>query len=158
MSRWPGNAKEQRTTFGGLSRSELMSRVRSTGNETTELRLMKLLRKAGLKGWRRHYPLLGRPDFVWTAERVAVFVDGCFWHGHDCGRKNTTPKTNAKAWYEKIERNRVRDRRITRELRRLGWSVVRIWECKLAESPGECIRRIRVILTRKRGERPNSGS
>lgn len=148
MARWPGDARKQRTTFGGLSRSELMSRVRSRGNETTEVRLAKLLRKAGLKGWQRGYPLIGSPDFVWRDARVAVFVDGCFWHGHGCKRRNVQPKTNAKAWKEKIEGNKKRDRRVNRELRRQGWSVVRIWECRLAEDPDACVRRIRRTLSR----------
>jgi DNA mismatch endonuclease (patch repair protein) len=122
-----------------------MSQVRSKGNVTTEKRLASLLRSAGLRGWRRHQSLLGRPDFVWLKQKVAVFVDGCFWHGHECGR-NLTPKTNVKAWREKIERNKDRDRQVTRRLRRQGWQVVRIWECQLAELPVRCIGRIQRAL------------
>lgn len=122
------------TSFGGLPRSVLMSRIRSSGNATTELRLIALLRKSGLKGWRRNYPLFGKPDFVFPNERVTIFVDGCFWHGHQCGR-NLTPMSNASAWQEKISRNQRRDRRVTRELRFRGWSVLRIWECRLTKSP-----------------------
>jgi DNA mismatch endonuclease, patch repair protein len=142
MSRWPGNAQREGTSFAGLSRSELMARVRSKGNKTTEILLASLLRKAGLSGWRRHYSLLGRPDFVWQAARVAVFADGCFWHGHHCG-KNINPKTNAPAWRLKIRRNRARDRKNTKLLRQNGWTVVRIWECQLATKPGACVSRIR---------------
>ena len=145
MSRWPGNAKNQRTTFGGLSRAQLMSRVRSRGNETTEKRLASLLRRAGLIGWRRHRSLPGRPDFVWPRLRVAVFVDGCFWHGHDCG-KNISPKTNSDAWQTKIRGNKARDRRVTRLLRDRGWLVLRIWECRLSRQPTRCIRRIELAL------------
>jgi DNA mismatch endonuclease, patch repair protein len=145
MSRWPGNAQRERTTFGGLSRGQLMSRVRSTGNQTTEKRLASLLRASGLIGWRRHQPLLGRPDFVWRTAKVVVFVDGCFWHGHDCG-KNISPKTNAKAWRIKINKNRARDGRVADLLRREGWRVARIWECELAKSPRRCVVRIRRIL------------
>ena len=103
-----------------------MSRVRGKGNLTTEERLASLLRKARLRGWRRHQPLPGRPDFVWYNAGLVVFVDGCFWHGHDC-RRNLAPKTNAQAWKEKFERNRRRDMRTARQLRRAGWSVIRIW-------------------------------
>jgi DNA mismatch endonuclease (patch repair protein) len=142
MSRWPGNAQEERTTFGGLRRGQLMSRVRSTGNLTTEERLASLLRETGLTGWRRHQPLPGRPDFAWLKMKVAVFVDGCFWHGHDCG-KNITPKTNVKAWQDKIELAQARDRRVTRVLRQLGWKVLRVWECRLRMDPNWCVRRIR---------------
>ena len=141
MSHWPGNANRECTTFAGLHRGQLMSHVRSTGNRTTERRLATLVREAGLTGWRRHQPLPGTPDFVWRAAKVAVFVDGCFWHGHHCG-KNVTPKTNAKAWRQKIERNQARDRRASRELRQAGWMVIRIWECQLKMSPGRCVARI----------------
>lgn len=146
MPRWPKPTETHPTTFGGLSRSELMSRIRSKGNVTTELRLLELLRKSSLKGWRRHYRLPGKPDFAWPRLKAAVFVDGCFWHGHDCGR-NLKPRTNVTAWQEKIEKNKRRDRLTTRELRRRGWSVVRIWECQLARAPRFCITRIKRILT-----------
>ncbi|HUS58093.1 MAG TPA: very short patch repair endonuclease [Planctomycetota bacterium] len=147
MSRWPGNAERERTTFGGLSRGQLMSRVRSFGNRTTERRLVGLLRKAHLSGWRRRYTLLGHPDFVWPKAKVAVFVDGCFWHGHDCG-KNISPKTNAAAWQEKIHQNKERDRLVNRSLRQQGWQIVRLWECQLAKNPDTCIARIRKALDR----------
>ena len=145
MSRWPGNAQAQRTTFGGLSRGQLMSRVRSTGNETTERRLALLLRNARLTGWRRNQSLLGHPDFLWPKAKVVVFVDGCFWHGHDCG-KNVSPKTNRKEWRDKIRNNQARDRRVTNDLRRQGWRVTRIWECELAGYPGRCVARIERML------------
>ncbi len=141
MSRWPGNARRERTTFAGLSRGELMSRVRSVGNQTTEKKLARLLREAGLSGWRRHQPIIGRPDFVWPKMKVAIFVDGCFWHGHNC--RNLTPKTNAEAWREKIIMTQARDRRANRLLRQQGWKVIRIWECHLTKSPNRCLMRIR---------------
>ena len=124
MGLWPGKADEQTTTFGALTRSQLMKRVRNTGNKTTEMTLARLLRKSQLKGWLRHLPLPGKPDFAWPKKKVAVFVDGCFWHGHDCG-KNVTPKTNANKWREKIEGNQRRDRRVARQLRAQGWCVIR---------------------------------
>ena len=145
MSRWPGNAQTERTTFGGLSRGQLMSRVRSTGNETTEGTLASLLRGSVLTGWRRHQPLPGRPDFAWPKAKVAVFVDGCFWHGHDCGKK-LFPKTNTKEWQDKLSRNRARDRRVVTTLTRNGWRVTRVWECELAARPGRCIARIERML------------
>lgn len=145
MSRWPGNAELERTTFGSLSRGQLMSRVLSTGNQTTEERLASLLRRMGLRGWRRHLPLPGKPDFAWPKAKVAVFVDGCFWHGHDCG-KDISPSTNAEAWQKKIDRNQARDRRVSRLLRRRGWAVIRIWECHLAKEPTRCLWRIRKAM------------
>lgn len=136
-----GGTKPQPTTFGGLSRSELMSRVRSRGNATTELRMMQMLRRARMKGWRRHVALVGKPDFAWTRQRLLVFVHGCFWHGHACGR-NLEPRTNRSEWQAKIARNQRRDLRSTRLLRRSGWSVITIWECQLLRTPDACLRRI----------------
>lgn len=142
MSTWPGDSRRERTTFGGLSRGQLMARVRGVENKTTEQRLVVLLRSAGPAGWRRHRTLPGKPDFSWPRAKVAVFVDGCFWHGHGCG-KNVTPRTNANAWREKINRNQTRDRRVDRALRRGGWSVLRVWECALIRTPERCVARIR---------------
>lgn len=142
MSSWPGNAKKERTTFGRLFRGELMARVRSIANETTEGRLASLLRRNKISGWRRHLRLPGKPDFAWPEARLAVFVDGCFWHGHNCGR-NVTPKTNAQAWREKMLRNKARDRRANRRLRKLGWKVIRIWECQLSANCAPCVLKIR---------------
>lgn len=144
-SKWPGDATKERTTFGGLLRGALMSRVRSTGNKTTEEKLVKLLKEYGLKGWRRRQAVYGHPDFVWRSQHLAVFVDGCFWHGHDC-KKTKLPKTNAMAWAEKIQNNRARDLRVKNKLRRDGWKVIRIWECRLVTNPGREIRRIKRAL------------
>lgn len=119
-----------------------MSRVRSAGNATTELRLIALLRGAKVSGWRRNFPLRGKPDFVFPAARLAVFVDGCFWHGHECGR-NLTPKRNAGLWREKIEGNRRRDRRAAHYLRARGWHVLRVWECTLRKQPAAVMTRIK---------------
>jgi DNA mismatch endonuclease (patch repair protein) len=129
------------TSFGKLSRAELMSRVRSKGNNTTEGRTISLLRAAHVTGWRRHVQLPGNPDFIWRKARVALFVDGCFWHGHNCGR-NLTPKTNADLWERKITATRRRDAANGRLLRDRGWRVIRIWECQLKASPDACLERI----------------
>ena len=67
--------------FSKKKRSQVMAAIRSKGNKTTELRLASILRAHGISGWRRHQPLFGKPDFVFRRERLAVFVDGCFWHG-----------------------------------------------------------------------------
>ncbi|MFM9081137.1 MAG: very short patch repair endonuclease, partial [Opitutaceae bacterium] len=107
-------------------RSEVMARIRGRGNRSTEGRMAKLFRVHGFTGWRRQRPLPGRPDFVCPARRLAVFVDGCFWHG--CPRHGTMPKGNRSFWRAKITRNRERDREVGAELRRLGWKVLRVWE------------------------------
>jgi len=118
--------------FSEAQRSAVMSKVRSTGNKSTELRLIKLFRSAGITGWRRNYPVKGKPDFVFTKHRIAIFVDGCFWHGHDC--RNTRPDKNSEYWKEKRERNMHRDIEITAAFQRRGWTVVRIWECELKKA------------------------
>ena len=110
-------------------RSWLMSRIRGKGNEKTEIRLAKLLRRDGIKGWRRHLPIPGRPDFSFRKQKVAVFVEGCFWHG--CPRCFRLPKQNRAFWKAKIEGNRRRDRSVNGRLRGLGWKVIRIRECRL---------------------------
>jgi DNA mismatch endonuclease (patch repair protein) len=122
----------EKTRFGGLTRSEVMSRIRGKGNEKTEVRLARLLRKAGIRGWRRHLPIPGRPDFSFRKKKVAVFVDGCFWHG--CPKCFRLPKQNREFWRAKIEGNRRRDRSVNGRLRRLGWKVIRIRECQLKHS------------------------
>lgn len=138
---WPGNATRQRTSFGRLRRSELMARVRSFGNRTTEVKLMAVLRQYRIRGWRRHVDLVGKPDFVWRSERVAVFVDGCFWHAHQC-KKAKRIRTNRSDWERKFERNRARDKEVTRALKERGWLVVRIWECDLRTGPARVAARI----------------
>ena len=120
-------------------RSALMASIRSYGNRTTEGRLVALFRAAGVKGWRRHCPLPGKPDFVFRVVRVAIFVDGCFWHG--CPRCYKMPKSNRVFWAKRIRTNMTRDRRVATELRRQGWRVLRVWECRLRQ-PERTLRRI----------------
>lgn len=109
-----------------------MSAVRSRGNRTTEVALGRMLCSAGLRGYRKHWKAEGHPDFAWPGLKVAVFVDGCFWHG--CPRCNESPKTNAAFWATKIDTNRRRDRRVNARLRRDGWIVLRVWECLMGPS------------------------
>ena len=115
--------------FTKKKRSEVMTRVRSRGNEATELALARWFRREGITGWRRNQRVFGKPDFVFWKERVAVFVDGCFWHG--CPRHGTMPKQNGSFWRAKLARNKARDRLVARTLRSDGWKVVRIWEHEL---------------------------
>lgn len=88
-------------------------------------------------------PPLRTPD---PKQKVAVFVDGCFWHG--CPKCSTSPKTNRAFWDRKRETNMARDKRVTRQLRRQGWKVIRIWQHSLKKSPNACLTRIRRALTR----------
>ncbi len=90
---------------------------------------MALFRAHGITGWRRKARVFGKPDFVFRAARVAVFVDGCFWHG--CPRHATRPANRAAWWADKLSGNARRDRRVNRTLRAAGWTVLRVWECAL---------------------------
>jgi DNA mismatch endonuclease (patch repair protein) len=112
--------------FSKAKRSEVMSRIRGSGNRDTELAMIRFLRSHRLSGWRRKQPVFGRPDFVFPRERVAIFVDGCFWHS--CPIHSTVPRNNQAFWKEKLRRNKSRDRVVLRTLRASGWRVLRIWE------------------------------
>ena len=144
--------------FAKAKRSEVMSRIRSRGNKATELALARLFRRHKITGWRRQLNLrfanddlrmtknagknrkskianlkfAVRPDFVFRKERLAIFVDGCFWHG--CPSHGTQPKNNAAFWRNKISRNQIRDRLVTRSLKEAGWRSLRIWEHALARN------------------------
>lgn len=125
--------------FSIAKRSEVMSRIRSRGNRATELLLAQLLRQMGITGWRRHCEIRiqnpksrnfrVKPDFVFLNRRIALFVDGCFWHA--CPQHMAMPSTNAAFWIEKLEANRARDQVVNRTLRRAGWRILRIWEHEL---------------------------
>ena len=115
--------------FDKATRSAVMNKIRSKGNKSTELRLIEIFGEQGIKGWQRNYPVKGHPDFVFPKRRIAVFVDGCFWHGHDC--RNTRPKQNEDFWAAKRERNVARDKVVTEQFEKRGWMVLRIWECEL---------------------------
>jgi len=106
-----------------------MAAVKSRGNRSTEQKMVALLKEHQLKGWRRHYPISGTPDFCWPKQKVALFVDGCFWHG--CPHCYKPPKSNVNFWLDKVKTNKRRDRRVNRELREKGWAVIRVWECQL---------------------------
>lgn len=106
-----------------------MRKVKASGNKSTEIRLIRLFKKYGITGWRRNYPVKGHPDFVFLNKKAAIFVDGCFWHGHDC--RNTRPEDNKEYWKMKRERNIRHDKEVTALFEARGWTVLRIWECEL---------------------------
>jgi DNA mismatch endonuclease, patch repair protein len=112
------------------SRSRLMSAVKSFGNRSTEQALRMALVRARISGWQLHERTLpGIPDFYFPRAKLAVFVDGCFWHG--CTRCRTIPRTRRSFWLKKISGNRARHRRIARHLRRSDVRVLRVWEHSL---------------------------
>jgi DNA mismatch endonuclease, patch repair protein len=127
--------------FSKMKRSDVMSRIRSQGNAETELALIQIFRSHNIVGWRRNWPLKGKPDFVFPLKRLVIFVDGCFWHS--CPVHGTRPSSNEIYWQTKLERNRQRDELVTRALRRNGWKVLRFWHHDLL--PKNHIRLVRRI-------------
>jgi DNA mismatch endonuclease (patch repair protein) len=132
-------------------RSQVMSLIRSSGNRATELAMIRIFRARRITGWRRGRvvrvatptgSLRIRPDFVFPARKVAVFVDGEFWHGHPT--RCQIPQARRSWWAAKIESNKRRDRRQNRALRVAGWTVVRVWQHEL-KTPA-------VLRKLKRGE------
>jgi DNA mismatch endonuclease (patch repair protein) len=149
--------------FTRKKRSEVMSRIRSRGNKETEITLMRLLRRHKISGWRRHAiiriparaahlpPFTVRPDFVFRtsgsalAPRLALFVDGCYWHA--CPKHGTKPKNNRAFWRKKLNANKRRDKLVNRALRRARWRVLRIWEHDLhPKTQTRLVRRIHRVL------------
>jgi DNA mismatch endonuclease, patch repair protein len=114
-----------------------MSRVRSTNTEP-ELALRRALWAAGLRGWRIHPKVQGRPDLAWMGRRLAVFVDGAFWHGHPDYYKGQS----GAFWDAKIAANRARDQRVNETLTSQGWRVLRLWDFEIKRELKACVRRV----------------
>ena len=112
--------------------------------------MVRLFREHGVKGWRRHLKLPGRPDFTFRRERLVVFIDGCFWHR--CPECKWTPTSNVGYWTPKLARNVEKDREADARLRAAGWGVVRIWEHMLKRQPERAVALVRDAL-RKRAKR-----
>lgn len=122
-------------------RSRVMARIRAT--ETGPERLLRQhLRRVGLRGWRKNVrvaPGVSSADVAFTRWRIAIYVDGAFWHGHP---RHFTPGKSGRYWDEKIARNRARDRRTTRTLRRAGWTVIRAWDFEVERRPERVAHRV----------------
>jgi DNA mismatch endonuclease (patch repair protein) len=125
--------------------SKRMSAIRGRGNRTTELRLKMALIRRSLKGWTTHpRGIVGNPDFFFHDFRIAIFVDGCFWHG--CPKCGHIPNVNRPFWAEKIKRNQERDREKTHQLEASGIHVLRFWEHELEGDLQACVDVIRDTL------------
>lgn len=131
------------------ARRRTMRAIRSYGNRTTESRLRSSLVSRRTGGWILHTrELIGRPDFYFEAERLAIFVDGCFWHG--CPNCGHVPKTNQSYWDDKFKKNRIRDEKVSRKLRSSGISVLRFWECQVRHDLSGCVKNIQRRLSSRR--------
>lgn len=109
-------------------RSYCMSQIKGKDTQP-EIILRKALSSAGLKGYRLHYKLIGKPDIVFPKKKIAIFIDGCFWH--KCPKCFISPETNKSFWRKKIDSNVRRDGIVNSELKSKGWKVIRIWEHEL---------------------------
>lgn|SRR6266700_7731898 len=138
--------------FGHVSakRSLAMGKIRGRNNRTTEVRLRYALVRAGIGGWRLHVALPGRPDFYFIKKRIAIFVDGCFWHG--CPNCGHIPRTNRAFWRAKIERNQQRAAKWDCILQKDKVLVLHIWECEIKHSLVQFMRKLNRYL-KTRGKR-----
>jgi len=119
-------------TFSKTERSRIMRQVKSSRNKSTEIKLVQYFRDRKITGWRRNKKLFGKPDFTFPSTKTVIFVDGCFWHGHNC--RGTVPQDNKAYWTNKIIRNKKRDRQVTKYFRDNNWTVIRLWECELKDT------------------------
>lgn len=129
------------------TRSRVMARIQSR-DTSPELALRRGLHAAGLRGWRCHVKHLpGKPDLAFTRWKVAVFVDGCFWHGHP---DFFTPGKSGAYWDAKIARTKERDARANAALAALGWRVLRVWDFEVESDLEECVERVSAALAEAR--------
>ncbi|WP_066683674.1 very short patch repair endonuclease [Caulobacter sp. CCH9-E1] len=116
-------------------RSAVMARVKSK-DTSPEKAVRRILTRLGVRYRLHRKDLPGNPDIVMPGRKLAVFVHGCFWHGHDCARGSRVPKANRDYWLAKVGRNKARDEKAQEALRADGWTVETIWECELKDEPG----------------------
>ena len=125
-------------------RSQIMRSIKSKGT-SPEIRFKRLLKKSGFPRYSCNpKSILGKPDFVFSKEKLAVFIDGCFWHG--CKKCYRGPHSNLSYWKKKLLRNKKRDVFVSRGLQRQKWKVIRIWECAVKNRPAFSILRIQRYL------------
>ena len=132
--------------FSAKKRSQIMSAIKDKGNATTEKRFRTLLKQNKLYGWRVNVTSLpGKPDFIFSKQKIAIFLDGCFWHG--CPRcRFKKPKTNNDFWKNKILNNKKRDKSVNRKLKDRNWKVLRIWEHDLKRSPDKALGKLEGLI------------
>jgi DNA mismatch endonuclease (patch repair protein) len=120
-----------------------MSRIKGK-NTGPEIKLRKLLYACGIRGYRIHYNLLGKPDIVFTKKKIAIFIDGCFWH--KCSVCFQKPETRREFWLKKINSNVKRDKIVNEQLLADGWNVIRFWEHEVRKEPEKVMQKIIELL------------
>jgi DNA mismatch endonuclease (patch repair protein) len=138
---------ERTDVFDAATRSGVMRRVKGR-NTTPEMTVRRALSRLGARYRLHRKDLPGSPDIVLPGRRLALFVHGCFWHGHDCARGARVPKQNRDYWLAKVARNRARDERTRGELTALGWRVEALWECELKDAAGLEVRLEQLLRAR----------
>ncbi len=129
--------------FTPEKRSAVMAKVKGRGTKP-ELKVRRALTALGVRYRLNRKDLPGSPDVVMAGRRLAIFVHGCFWHGHDCARGSRVPKANRDYWLAKVARNKARDAAAEAALMALGWRVETIWECDLKDAEGLSVRLARL--------------
>lgn len=116
-----------------LSKEQRSKNMSAVGSEDTdlELKVRKALYNRGLR-YRKHYDVLGKPDIAFVGKKIAIFINGCFWHHHDCD-KGVIPQSNNEFWKKKLQKNKMRDGEVKKELNDLGWKVIEFWECEIKD-------------------------
>lgn len=120
-----------------------MSRIRAK-NTGPEVKLRKLLYAEGIRGYRIHHNLPGKPDIVFIKKKIAIFIDGCFWH--KCPVCFQEPATRKEFWMKKIQSNIDRDARVNKQLKEEGWKVIRIWEHEIRKEPDSAVKKVISML------------
>ena len=120
-------------------RSRIMSCIKST-NTSLEIKFRKLLSKNKIKGFRKQPKMLGNPDFASVKHKIVIFIDGDFWHGYNWKKLGRIPPK--KYWQKKIEKNIQRDKKYTKQLKKDGWKVIRIWEHDFKKNSEKCISKL----------------
>jgi len=125
-------------------RSGIMRKIHSANNKSTERRFKAGMIKAGLRGWKTHPDTIFNPDFIFEDNKLAIFIDGCFWHR--CPICNKMPASNLQYWDDKFEKNIDRDIKAKDKLTEEGWVVIRFWEHEVRNSLSECISKLKMEL------------
>ena len=126
-------------------RSDLMRKIKSD-KTSPEILLQKALRKTGIKYKKNYKALIGNPDIALINKKIAIFIDGEFWHGYHWNQKKKKIKANRRYWIPKIERNIKRDKQNAKKLKRAGWRVVRFWQHQINKDLSKCIKKIKKIM------------
>lgn len=125
------------------TRSRIMSRIKSV-NTSPEMAFRKIMFSNGLRGFRLHYPIKGKPDIVFPRKKLAIFIDGDFWHGYNWKVLGKSPPR--KYWQAKIKKNMKRDKEITLLFKKEKWKVIRFWEHDIKKKPEKCVLKVKKAL------------